>query len=87
MKDKLIKNYINNLKKEDISVFATNNSINLNDTELNTIYNTIKTNYESILYGNHDKVFNELKDKVSSDNYDKIINLFFEYKKKYTQFL
>ena len=87
MKDKLIKNYINKLKKEDISVFATNNNINLNDTELSVIYDTIKNDYESLLYGNHDKVFNELKSKVSSDNYDKIINLFFEYKKKYAQFL
>ena len=87
MKDKLIKNYINNLKKEDISVFATNNNIILNDTELSIIYDTIKNDYESILYGNHDKVFSELKSKVSSDNYDKIINLFFEYKKKYAQLL
>lgn len=87
MKDKLIKNYINKLKKEDISVFATNNNITLNDTELSIIYDTIKNDYESLLYGNHDKVFNELKSKVSSDNYDKIINLFFEYKKKYAQFL
>ncbi len=87
MKDKLIKNYINKLKKEDISAFATNNNINLNDTELSVIYDTIKNDYESLLYGNHEKVFNELKSKVSSDNYDKIINLFFEYKKKYAQFL
>ena len=87
MKDKLIKNYINKLKKEDISVFATNNNITLNDTELSVIYDTIKNDYESLLYGDHDKVFNELKSKVSSDNYDKIINLFFEYKKKYAQFL
>ena len=87
MKDKLIKNYINKLKKEDISVFATNNNITLNDTELSVIYDTVKNDYESLLYGNHDKVFNQLKIKVSSDNYDKIINLFFEYKKKYAQFL
>ena len=87
MKDKLIKNYINKLKKEDIKLFATNNNITLNDNELSVIYDTIKNDYESLLYGNHDKVFNELKSKVSSDNYDKIINLFFEYKKKYAQFL
>jgi len=87
MKDKLLKNYINKLKKEDIKLFATNNNITLNDNELSIIYDTIKNDYESILYGNHDKVFNELKSKVSSDNYDKIINLFFEYKKKYDQFL
>ena len=87
MKNKLLKNYINKLKKEDIKLFATNNNITLNDNELSIIYDTIKNDYESILYGNHDKVFNELKSRVSSDNYDKIINLFFEYKKKYDQFL
>ena len=87
MKDKLLKNYINNLKKEDISLFATNNNINLSSNELDIIYNTLKNDYEKLINGNHDKVFNELKTKLSTDNYDKVINLFFEYKKKYAQFL
>lgn len=87
MKDKLLKNYINKLTKEDINLFATNNNINLSNKELDIIYNTIKNDYDNLLYGNHDKVFNELKNKVSTDNYDKIINLFFEYKKKYAQLL
>ena len=87
MKDKLLKNYINNLKKEDINAFAVNNNITLSNEELNIVYDTIKNDYDNLLNGNHDKVFEKLKNKVSTDNYDKIINLFFEYKKKYAQFL
>ena len=87
MKDKLLKNYINNLKKEDINVFATNNNITLSNLEIDTIYNTIKNNYENILNGNHEKVFEKVKSKVSTDNYDKIIDLFFKYKNKYSYFL
>ena len=87
MKDKLLKNYINNLKKEDINAFALNNNITLSNAELDIIYNTIKNDYSNLLYGNHDKVFEKLKSKVSTDNYDKIIDLFFEYKKKYAYFL
>ena len=87
MKDKLLKNYINNLKKEDINAFALNNNITLSNTELDIIYDTIKNDYSNLLYGNHYKVFEKLKSKVSTDNYDKIIDLFFEYKKKYAYFL
>ena len=87
MKDKLLKNYINNLKKEDINAFALNNNITLSNAELDIIYDTIKNDYSNLLYGNHDKVFEKLKSKVSTDNYDKIIDLFFEYKKKYAYFL
>ena len=87
MKDKLLKNYINNLKKEDINAFALNNNITLSNEELDIIYDTIKNDYSNLLYGNHDIVFEQLKTKVSTDNYDKIIDLFFEYKKKYAYFL
>ncbi len=87
MKDKLLKNYINNLKKEDINAFALNNNITLSNEELDIIYDTIKNDYSNLLYGNHDEVFEKLKNKVSTDNYDKIIDLFFEYKKKYAYFL
>ena len=87
MKDKLLKNYINKLKKDDIKSFAINHNINLNNNELDIIYNTIKNDYETLLYDNPDKVFSNLKSKVSNDTYDKVINIFFEYKKKYDQFL
>ena len=87
MKDKLLKNYINNLKKEDINAFALNNNITLSNEELDIIYDTIKNDYSNLLNGNHDKVFEKLNNKLSTDNYDKIIDLFFEYKKKYAYFL
>ena len=87
MKDKLLKNYVNKLSINDINDFAVKNDIVLNKDELNTIYDIIKNDYDELLYGNSDNVFNKLKSNVSSDNYDKIINLFFLYKKKYAQLL
>ena len=87
MKDKLLKNYINKLSVNDINNFAVKNDIILNKDELNTVYDIIKNDYDELLYGNSDNVFNKLKSNVSSDNYDKIINLFFLYKKKYAQLL
>lgn len=87
MKDKLLKNYVNKLSINDINDFAVKNDIVLNKNELNTIYDIIKNDYDELLYGNSDNVFNKLKSNVSSDNYDKIINLFFLYKKKYAQLL
>ena len=87
MKDKLLKNYVNKLSINDINDFAVKNDIVHNKNELNTIYDIIKNDYDELLYGNSDNVFNKLKSNVSSDNYDKIINLFFLYKKKYAQLL
>lgn len=87
MKDKLLKNYVNKLSINDINDFAVKNDIVLNKNELNTIYDIIKNDYDELLYGNSDNVFNKLKSNVSSNNYDKIINLFFLYKKKYAQLL
>lgn len=87
MKDKLLKNYVNKLSINDINDFALKNDIILNDSELDIIIDIIKNDYDELLYGNPDNVFNKLKNNVSSDNYDKIINLFFIYKKKYAQLL
>ena len=87
MKNKLLKNYISKLTKKDVNDFAVKNDIILNDSELDIIIGIIKSDYDELLYGNSDNVFNKLKNNVSSDNYDKIINLFFLYKKKYAQLL
>lgn len=87
MKGQLIKNYINKLTVNDVNNLAISHNINLNQQELDFIYNKIKNNYETLLYGNNELIFNELKNKVSNDNYQKIKNLFNEYKYKYQSLL
>ena len=87
MKGQLIKSYINKLTIQDINNIANKNNINLNDYELNFIYNQIKNNYNDLLYGDSTNIFNELKNNVSSDNYYKIMELYTKYKQRYQSLL
>lgn len=78
----IIKKYINYLKKDDIINFAKKEGVNLNNIELDTIYTTIKTRWEEI-YVNGINVINEYKDKLNKITYDKLIELYNYYKKRY----
>jgi len=77
----IIKKYINYLKKDDIVNFAKKEGVNLNNIEVDTIYNVIKTRWEEI-YNNGIKVINEYKDKLNKITYDKLIELYSYYKKR-----
>ena len=46
---KLIENYINLLTKENVEKFAIKNDIFLSDTELDYIFNLVKTKWKDIL--------------------------------------
>lgn len=86
MKDKIIKNYINNLTKEDIYNFAYKNNITLNDHELNYIFKIIKEKKSDILY-NPEPIFKDLKNNINPSNYSKITSLYLIYKNKYQSLL
>lgn len=75
----IIKKYINYLKKDDIVNYAKKEGVNLNNIELDTIYNVIKTRWEDI-YNNGINVINEYKDKLNKITYDKLIELYSYYK-------
>ena len=78
----LIKNFVAKLTHEDIVSFSKNNNITLTNNEVNYLYNTIKKDYQLILNG--DKiVFDNLKNNISSNNYDRIISLYNHYKSVY----
>jgi len=82
----IIKKYVNMITIKDISDFGIKNDIYLDDNELNTLYDVIKNNYEVLL--NDDKrVFNYLENKINVDNLNKIKILFYEYKKRYQNYL
>ena len=87
MKGQLIKNYINKLSIQDINSLAIKNNINLTDNELNFIYNQIKNNYNDLLYGDSTYIFKNLKENVSDNNYNKIKELYTNYKNKYQSLL
>lgn len=87
MKDKLIKNYINNLKIKDIKDFALKNDILINDNEADYLFNIVKNNYQELIYGIPNAIFKNIKDKINDESYQKIIKLYFLYKNKYQHLL
>ena len=87
MYELIIKNYINNLSKNDIVYFALKNNIGLNDLELDYVYKTIKKNYKVLLSDDYKIIFNEGKNYLTDDNYLKICNLFMEYRNKFKDYL
>lgn len=86
MIEKFIINYIEKMKKEDIIDFGLKYNINLNNTETDFIYENIKKNWRELVYGNPTPIFNKLK-KISPSNYQKIEELYIEFKNKYKSYL
>ncbi len=80
---KLIENYIKNLTLNDITIFALKNNIELNNQELDFIYKTLKNDYQLLLSEDYLKVFSNGKNYLSPTNYEKILNLYLEYRLKY----
>lgn len=86
MQEFIISNYISKLDKNSIIFFALKNDINLNDSELDYIYKTIKRDYKVLLSNNYENIFNEARNKLSLKNYDKIYKLYLVYRKMYEGF-
>lgn len=78
----LISEYVKRLTKEDIIKFAYKQGITLKDKELNIIYNCIKENYKTIIYGNARTILDNLKNEVEPLTYNKIITLYKEFREK-----
>lgn len=84
---KLIDNYVYNLKKSDVYNFGYKNGINLSDDELEYVYDIIKKDYHTIIYGNPDNIFLDLKSKFPLETVRKIENLYLEFKMKFENYL
>ena len=76
---RLIEHYINKLTKEDIIEFSIKNDIILNNDELIYLYKIIKEKYKLLLNGDT-SIFNEIKDNININTYNKIIELYNKYK-------
>ena len=87
MYELIIKNYINNLTKNDIVYFGLKNKNQLNNQELDYIYKIIKNNYKDLLDNNYEYIFEDGKNYISQENYKKICNLFLDYRNKFKDFL
>ena len=87
MNEFLIKNYISKLTLNDIEKFARKNEIELNEKELKIIEIHIRNDWKTIIYGDPTPVLNNLKEKINKVQYQKIENLYKEYKDKYKNYL
>lgn len=82
----LIQEYVNRLTISDIERFALKQGIILNKEELDIVYNYIKKNYKTIIYGNPKDILLEIKSRVSPLTYNKIENLYERFKDKIDNF-
>ena len=87
MMHKLIEQYVNRLKENDVLAFAKKNGIELNDDELKLIYNHLIQNWKTIIYGNPRPILDDVKSKVDSLTYQKIENLYSRFYEKYKDYL
>lgn len=82
-----IEKYINNMSIDDVFKYASKFNIEITNKEAEVLYNTIKENWEVIVFNNHIPIINSIKDKISSELYDNLNNLIKEYKIKYGELL
>ena len=83
----IMERYIKNLNTEKINSFALNNNIVLTEDELNYIYSFIQKNYSSILANHGVFDISLCKSHLSEENYKKIVILYKESLKKYSNYL
>ncbi len=83
----LIEQYINRLEKQDVVSFGEKNGIILNEKELDTVFNHIKNNWKTIIYGNPRPILDDIKAKVEPLSYEKIENLYSRFYEKYKDYL
>lgn len=87
MNEFLIKEYINNISYEDVISFASNQGITLTNEETEIIYDNIKNNWRTILYGNARGILDDLKSKLKPATYNKIEELYVSFKDKFNNHL
>lgn len=82
-----ISQYVSRLTKDDVMNFSRKNNINLDEQELDIIFCNLKSNWETVLYGNPETLFRELKKSLKPDTYEKGIKLYHEYHNLYKDYL
>jgi len=82
-----IEKYVKKMSINDVYKFAKKNNVELTDNEANVIFDAIKEDWETLVFGNHNVILDKNKNKLSFDLYNKINELIIEYKNKYSELL
>lgn len=87
----MLKHYIEKCVKkmsiDDVYNFSKKNNVELTENEANTIFDAIKEDWETLVFGNHNVILDKNKNKLNSELYNKINELIVEYKNKYSELL
>ena len=83
IKDALISQYINRLNYKDIDDFAKSHGITLKNNEIEIVYNHIKKDWRTIIYGNPRGILDDIKNQFDSLTYSKIESLYTFFRNKY----
>jgi len=78
----LIKMYIKNLRKEHIVEYAKKEEIDLNENEIDAIYNTINKNWEELYKTDGKRVLNNIKNELREETYQKLTKIYKDAKEK-----
>lgn len=79
----LIEQYIKKITKNDIYKFASGKKIKLTSEELDCIYNHVKKDYKTFIYGNQRAILDEIKKEVEPTTYEQLELLYLQYKDKF----
>lgn len=72
---------------DDVYKFSKKNNVELTENEANTIFDAIKEDWETLVFGNHNIILDKNKNKLNHELYNKINELIIEYKNKYSELL
>ena len=78
----LIEQYVNKITKKDINKFFLNRGINLTKRELDCLYDHLKKDYKTFIYGNQRALMDEIKKEVEPNTYNQLEMLYYQYKDK-----
>ena len=87
MSEFLIKNYVSKLTLSEIDSFSKKQGLSLSSNELELIYDYIKNDWHTIVYGNPRPILDSLKSTLDDFSYNKIEKLYIEFKDRYRNYL
>lgn len=77
----IIYEYINRLRREDIVKFCVIKGIDASDSEIDVVYDYVKHDYKRF-FNNPMEVLLEVKNKVSNNTFNIIMDFYEKYKNK-----
>lgn len=83
----MIQKYIDKITLQDVYTFAAQNEISLKENEANLIYKHIKSDWEELIFHDHNVILEKNKEKLEPATYEKIKGLITLFKNKYKNYL